>query len=97
MKRLPVPLSFNWNTGNIDKNWKKHRVHFKEAEEIFFNKPLRIFPDINHSKKEDRFVAFGKTNQKRKLTIIFTLREEKIRIISARNQSKKERGEYEKK
>ena len=97
MKRLPIPLSFDWNKGNIDKNWKKHRVHFKEAEEVFFNKPLRIFPDIKHSGKEDRFVAFGKTNQKRKLTIIFTLREEKIRIISARNQSKKERGEYEKK
>lgn len=95
--KLPVPLLFDWDKGNVKKNWKRHKVHFKEAEEIFFNKPLKIFPDKKHFEKEKRFVAFGFTNLKRKLTIIFTFRKERIRIISARNQSKKERGEYEKK
>lgn len=94
--KLPIPIAFDWDKDNIDKNWKKHKVHFKETEEIFFNKPLKVFPDKRHSKKEKRFAAFGITNLKRKLTIIFTFRRNKIRVISARNQSKKERGEYEK-
>lgn len=101
MAKLPVPLSFEWNQGNIDKNWKKHRISNKEAEEIFFNKPLRIYKDKKHSQKEDRFVALGITSKQKRLYIVFTLRKtlrkEKIRIISARNQSKKERDEYEKK
>jgi uncharacterized DUF497 family protein len=97
MTKLPTPLSFDWDKGNIEKNWKKHKVHFKEAEEVFLNRLLKIFPDKKHSKKEPRYVAFGITNLNRKLTIIFTLRENRIRIISARNQSKKERREYVKK
>jgi len=96
MKGLPIPFSFDWDEGNIDKNWIKHGVHFKEAEEVFFSKPLKVFPDKRHSKKEKRFVIFGTTNLGRELTIIFTFRQSKIRVISARNQSKKERREYEK-
>ena len=95
--KLPIPLTFDWDEGNIEKNWKNHNVHFKEAEEIFFHKPLKIFPDKRHSKQEPRFVAFGITNLGRKLTIIFTIRKNDIRIISARSQSKKERREYAKK
>ena len=94
--KLPTPLSFDWDKGNLDKNLKKHKVYFKEAEEIFFNKPLKVFPDRNHSLREKRFAALGATNRKRKLTIVFTLRGEKIRVISARDQSRKERSEYEK-
>lgn len=93
---LPVPISFDWDKGNIDKNWKKHNVYFKEAEEVFFNKPIKIFPDKKHTEKEKRFVAFGITNKKRGLTIIFTLRNNKIRVISTRNQNKKERIIYAK-
>lgn len=96
MKKLPIPVSFDWDKGNIDKNWIKHKVHFKEAEEIFFNKPLRTFKDKRHSQKEDRFVALGETNKRRKLYIVFTFRNRKARIISARNQSKKERRLYAK-
>jgi len=94
---LPIPLAFNWDKGNIDKNWKKHKVHFEEAEEVFFNKPLKIFPDKGHSKKEKRFLALGTTNRRKNLTIIFTFRGNKIRVISARGQSRKERSEYAKK
>ena len=92
--KLPVPLSFDWNKGNIDKNWQKHKVHFKEAEEVFLNKPLSLLRDIKRSQSEERYIALGITNQKRKLHIVFTIRNNKIRIISARNQSKKERKLY---
>lgn len=94
--KLPVPLAFDWDQANIEKNWKIHKVHYKEAEEVFFNRPLKTLKDIKHSQKEDRFIALGITNQKRKLHIVFTIREQKIRVISARNQSKKERKIYEK-
>lgn len=97
MLKSHVPVEFEWDRWNLEKNWIKHKVHFKEAEEIFLNKPIKIFPDPRHSKVEVRAVAYGITNKKRKLAIIFTIREEKIRIISARDQSKNERNRYEKK
>jgi len=97
MKPLPIPVSFSWDKGNVDKNWKKHKVHFKEAEEVFFNRPLKIFSDKKHSGKEKRFLGLGTTNSKRRLITIFTLRKNKIRIISVRDQSKKEKRLYAKK
>lgn len=95
MIRLPVPLSFDWDTGNIEKSWGKHKVYHKEAEEVFFNKPLKVFKDMKHSVDEMRFVAYGIDSSNRKLTLVFTIRKQKIRIISARDQSKKERRVYE--
>jgi uncharacterized DUF497 family protein len=92
--KLPVLLSFDWDKGNLEKNWKKHNVRFKEAEEVFFNRPLKIFPDKKHSIKEKRFIAFGITNNLKKLAIVFTIRNRKIRVISARTQNKKERRAY---
>jgi len=96
MKRLPSPLSFDWDEGNINKNWLKHHVHNKETEEIFFNRPLQIFPDPKHSKAEQRYVLYGITNKGRRLTVVFTYRRNIIRVISARDQNKKERNIYDK-
>lgn len=95
--KLPAPLSFEWDKGNIEKNWERHGVHFREAEEVFLGKSLKIFPDPKHSQKEERFVAFGESSQKRNLTVFFTIRNERVRVISARDQSRKERLEYAKK
>ncbi|PIS22721.1 hypothetical protein COT50_00490 [candidate division WWE3 bacterium CG08_land_8_20_14_0_20_41_10] len=92
---LPVPLAFDWDKGNMEKNSGKHQVMYKEAEEVFFNRPIRIFRDISHSQEEDRFVALGITDKKRTLSMAFTIRSSKIRIISARDQSHKERKIYE--
>lgn len=92
----PKPVAFEWDKGNLDKNLVKHDVTNKEAEEIFGNNPLKIFPDLKHLEKEQRFLAYGVTNQNRRLAIVFTLRKEKIRVISARVQNKKERRIYEK-
>lgn len=87
---------FQWDAGNRDKNLIKHGVLNKECEEIFFNKPLVINFDNRHSKHESRYQVLGKTNAGRLLFIVFTYRNRLIRIISARNQNKKERSEYEK-
>lgn len=92
--RLPAPLLFDWDEGNVEKNWKKHKVYFKEAEEVFFNTPLTIFLDQKHSFLENRFQALGVTNKRRYLSVIFTIRDKRLRIISARSQDKKERRRY---
>jgi uncharacterized protein len=95
--KLPKPIAFDWDKGNLEKNWQQHKVHFREAEEAFMNIPLKIFKDKNHSQLEERYLALGVSNSKRRLSLVFTVRAEKIRIISARDQSKKERTLYEKK
>lgn len=91
-------LEFEWDEGNADKNWIKHKVFYKEAEEAFNNKPLYISLDEKHSKKfEKRLQALGKTNEDRLLFLAFTIRNNKVRVISVRPMSKKEKKVYEKK
>ena len=95
--KLPKPIAFEWDKGNIDKNFGKHKVKNKETEEIFEDQNLKILKDLKHSQGEERFFAYGITRRKRRLHIVFTIRNQRIRIISARNQSRKERRFYEKK
>src|SRR3989338_6833606 len=86
---------FDWDKGNIGKN-KKHGVEDKEAEESFFDEYKVIYKDVLHSKNEDRFILIVKSKLRRLLYIVFTLRNNKIRIISARKINKKEGSLYEK-
>jgi len=95
MRILPEPIIFEWDKGNVDKNFIKHKVTNREAEEIFDNEPL-ISEDIRHSKKEKRFQGLGITDEGRFLFLSFTIRKDKIRIISARDMNKKEVSAYEK-
>ncbi|KKP32983.1 MAG: hypothetical protein UR23_C0051G0003 [Candidatus Roizmanbacteria bacterium GW2011_GWA2_32_13] len=84
---------FDWDDANIKKNEIKHEVYYKECEQIFFDKPFYI-RDIKHSKIEERYYVFGETTKKRSLIITFTIRTRKIRVITARNQDKKEKEFY---
>jgi len=83
-------FGFHWDNGNSDKNWLSHQVTKSECEQIFFNQPLFIGDDEKHSETEIRYYVLGKTDNDRKLFIVFTIRENLIRIISARDMSKKE-------
>jgi uncharacterized DUF497 family protein len=85
---------FDWDEGNRNKNWINHQVSSEECEEVFFNIPLLLQPDPAHSQKETRYYILGQTNAGRLLFIAFTLRSDKIRVISARDMSKKERTAY---
>lgn len=88
-------VEFEWDQGNLE-HIKKHKVEKEECEEVFFNRPLLINEDIEHSsEKEARFEALGQTNEGRKLFLAFTVRKKRIRIISSRDQNKKERRQYE--
>ena len=86
---------FEWDEGNKDKNWIRHKVQTVECEAIFFNQPLVIIDDEKHSEKEKRIYAYGKTNSNRKLLVVFCIRNKKIRVISARDMDKNERKYYE--
>ena len=88
---------FDWDDGNSVKNWFKHLVSQRECEQVFFNKPIIITNDVKHSQIGMRYYLLGKTDNDRLLLIVFTVRETLIRIISARDMSKKERTIYEKK
>ncbi|MFC1764341.1 BrnT family toxin [Planctomycetota bacterium] len=89
-------VGFDWDDGNRDKNYLKHNVLNGECEDVFFNQPLIIASDTKHSNKVKRYAAFGVTDGGRRLTIVFTLRAQLIRVISARDMNKKESRYYEK-
>lgn len=85
---------FEWDEGNIEKNWLKHQVSKYECEEVFFNHPLLTAGDPKHSKSEQRYYVLGQTDLGRLLFMAFTIRNGKIRVISARDMSRKEKRKY---
>ena len=93
---LPDILTFEWDEGNSSKSWVKHKVSTDEQEQAFFDLNKRAFKDSEHSHIEERFILFGKTEKGRMLIIAFTIRNEKIRCISARPMNRKEVPIYEK-
>ena len=88
---------FEWDKWNIDKSYQKHGISPNEAEEPFLDKELLLLEDIKHSQKEERFILIGVSFKKIILCVSFTIRENKVRIISARKANVKERRRYAKK
>ena len=97
MITIKEPHEFEWDKGNKDKNWLKHKVKNEECEEIFFDKKKKILKDVLHSGKEKRFIILGKTKKERLLFVVLTIRNKKVRVISARDVNKKEVILYEEK
>ena len=93
---LSQATGFEWDAGNLEKNWRTHQVSAAECEQVFFNQPLIAAPDVAHSGQEPRFYSLGQTDAARLLFLVFTLRGTLIRVISARDMSRKERKVYEK-
>lgn len=96
MVDLPDPFQiegFDWDRGNAQKNWRKHRVTFFEYEKVFFHGPI-VLPNPEHSISGLRYYAFGRTARGRLLTIVFTMRGNRVRVISVRGMSRKERRFY---
>lgn len=99
MQRFPDELTrcvgFEWDAGNADKNWNLHEVTRGEAEGVFFNRPFVVAPGSSHSQHEPRYAALGRTDKGRRLTLVFTVRGALLRVISARDMSRRERRIYE--
>ena len=96
MVDLTSIVGFDWDKGDVHKSQNKHDVSAAESEQVFFNQPLMVVEDVQHSQTELRFHAFGVTDSNRQLHITFTVRAEGtlIRVISARNMSLRERKWY---
>lgn len=92
--RESQPVAFEWDEGNAEKNWQKHGVRASECEEVFFNRPLLVLEVPGHSSEESRLFALGQTHAGRRLFVVFTRREKRLRVISARDMSRRERRSY---
>ena len=87
---------FEWDDGNLTKNWDKHEVSEGECEQVYFRQPLIIRRDKKHSKLQNRYYVLGRTDAERLLFMVFTVRNNKIRIISARDMTRAEKKRYRK-
>lgn len=91
MNLLECIREFEWDAHNKNKNFLKYRVTDQECEEIFFDDRKKNLKDALHSSRETRYVVIGRTRQQRLLFMACAIRDNKIRIISARDLNKKER------
>ncbi|MFN0073594.1 MAG: BrnT family toxin [Chloroflexota bacterium] len=91
---LHACIGFEWDSGNAEKNWLKHRVARGEIEQAFLNRPLMCEAGHQRNDLTPRFHALGHTDDSRLLFIVFTIRGGLIRVISARPMSRKEREVY---
>ena len=96
MSMLPYEEAegFEWDAGNIMKIWDSHQVRPSECEQVFANAPFGGRPDKKHSELEERHFVFGKTNEGRLLTVIYTIRGKLIRVVNAMPMSRRERRNY---
>ena len=90
-----MKLTFGWDEVKAKENLKKHGVNFEEGKTIFNDSFLFTFPDIEHSVNEERYINIGLSANGRILIVIHTERQEKIRIVSCRKATARERRFYE--
>ena len=95
ISQLLKSTGFEWDEGNIDKNWIRHGVSPSECEQIFLNQPLVVADDVTHSDEEARWYALGRTDANRLLFVVFAIRKDRIRVVSARDMSLRERKVYQ--
>ncbi|HFD32927.1 MAG TPA: BrnT family toxin [Gammaproteobacteria bacterium] len=88
-------LIFEWDDKKASQNIKKHGISFEEATTVFGDPFSITIYDPLHSREEDRFVILGMSDKNRILVVVHTERNDRIRIISARKATKKERKQYE--
>ena len=88
-------LLFEWDPNKGKENLEIHGVSFEEAGTAFRDTLSLAIYDPLHSEEEDRFVLLGNSYKDRLLVVVHTVRDDNIRLISARKASKKERKQYE--
>jgi len=88
-------MEFEWDPEKARDNEAKHKVSFSEATEVFADSLSSSAPDPDHSLDEERFVIFGRTLKDRHLVVAFTDPGGKLRLISAREMTRRERQAYE--
>lgn len=91
---FPDLTGFQWDAANSAKNWLAHDVTQAETEQVFFNRPVLVLPDVAHSQVETRYYVLGRSNAGRRWTVVFTIRGSFVRPIMARDMSRRERRLY---
>jgi hypothetical protein len=88
-------VNFEWGPSKARQNLRTHQVSFEEAATVPGD-PLAItYPDPDHSTSEQRFITIGLSSVNRALIVAHADRDEKIRIISTRRTTQRERKHYE--
>ena len=90
-----MKLTFEWDEVKAKENLRKHKVPFDEGKTIFNDHFLLTYPDVDSSETEERYVNIGVSAKDRILVLIHTERQGKIRIISCRKATARERRDYE--
>ena len=91
----PMSTEYEWNEEKAAANLSKHGVAFDEAKSVFED-PLHVdFYDPDHSYNEQRFIMVGQSTQGRLLIVSYTERGDVIRLIGAREATRRERRDYE--
>ena len=90
-------LRFEWDPDKAAGNVDKHGVSFEEAATVFGDPLGKIVDDPRHSIGEKRFVLMGQSDQDNLLAVMYTEREDAVRIISARPVTRREQKDYEEK
>lgn len=88
-------MIFEWDPRKAQANLRKHDVSFPEAGTVFGDDSAVTVPDPDHSDTEDRYITIGWSNRGRLLIVAHTDRDNRIRIISARELTPRERKAYE--
>jgi uncharacterized DUF497 family protein len=90
-----MALEFEWDPAKAEANLKDHGVSFDEATTVFRDALSITISDPDHSDPEDRFIDIGMSHRMQLLVVSYTERQNKIRIISARQPTRAERKNYE--
>jgi uncharacterized DUF497 family protein len=85
---------FEWDEDKAEENLRKHGVSFLDATTAFLDEFVAVLPDEEHSTGEERFILMGETPNGRLIVVVYTEREDSIRIISAREAEPQEARDY---
>ncbi len=85
-------MKIEWDTNKNDVNVKKHHISFETAARVFLDENRLDYYDIVHSMNEDRYITIGLVEEV--IVVVYTLRKTRIRIISARLATRKEKELY---
>jgi len=93
---VALTIEFEWDQWNVQKNEIKHGVSRLEAESAFYDPGYKLFEDVKHStSREARYILYGRSIENRPVMVGFTVRGARVRVITARPASRKERRIYE--
>jgi len=88
-------MKFEWDQRKEASNTVKHGVGFAEAVSVFGDPLSRTISDHGHSIEEDRFIIIGLLSKRNLLGVVHTVREDRVRLISARPATKNEKRDYQ--